>query len=100
MFNSEPNQTKKRKVQVILNEKFIEAFEELTKNDAANIRSYQDTRTEMITNQQDLLDKQTQKRQEVIDADSKKPANTFYENLWAGLEPGTKMQKKGSGNYG
>ena len=100
MFNSEPNQNKKRKVvKVILNEKFIEAFEELTKNDAANIQSYQDTRTEMITNQQDLLDKQTQKRQEVIDADSKKPADTHYERLWAGLAPGTKMQKKGSGNY-
>ena len=99
MFNSGQNQTKKRKVKVTLNEKFIQAFEELTKNDAANIQSYQDKRTEKITNQQDLLDKQTQKRQEVIDADSKKPADTYYERLWAGLDPGTKMQKKGSGNY-
>ena len=99
MFNSEQNQTKKRKVQVILNEKFIEAFEELTKNDAANIQSYQNMRTEKITNQQDLMDEQAKKRQEVIDADNKKPASTFYETLWAGLQPGTKMEKKGRGNY-
>ena len=99
MFNSEPNQTKKRKVQVILNEKFIEAFEELTRNDAANILSYQERRNEMIRNQQDSLDNQDEKRQEVIDADSKKPADTHYERLWARLDPGTKMQKKGSGNY-
>ena len=99
MFNSGQTQTKKRKVKVTLNEKFIQAFEELTKNDAANIQSYQNKRTEKITNQQDLLDKQTQKRQEVIDADSKKPADTHYEKLWAGLDPGTQMERKGSGNY-
>ena len=99
MFNSEPNQTKKRKVQVILNEKFIEAFEELTRNDAANILSYQERRNEMIRNQQDSLDNQDEKRQEVIDADSKKPAATHYERLWASLPPGTQMQRKGSGNY-
>ena len=99
MFNSEPNQTKKRKVQVILNEKFIEAFEELTRNDAANILSYQERRNEMIRNQQDSLDNQDEKRQEVIDADSKKPASTHYERLWASLPPGTQMQRKGSGNY-
>ena len=99
MFNSEPNQTKKRKVQVILNEKFIEAFEELTRNDAANILSYQERRNEMIRNQQDSLDNQDEKRQEVIDADSKKPAATYYERLWASLPPGTQMQRKGSGNY-
>ena len=99
MFNSEPNQTKKRKVQVILNEKFIEAFEELTRNDAANILSYQERRNEMIRNQQDSLDNQDEKRQEVIDADSKKPAATHYERLWASLQPGTQMQRKGSGNY-
>ena len=45
------------------------------------------------------MDKQTQKWQEVIDADSKKPADTHYERLWASLDPSTKMQKKGSGNY-
>ena len=45
------------------------------------------------------MDKQTQKRQEVIDADSKKPADTHYERLWAGLDPGTQMERKGSGNY-
>ena len=100
MFNSEPNQTKKRKVvNVILNEKFIEAFEELTRNDAANILSYQERRNEMIRNQQDSLDNQDEKRQEVIDADSKKPAATHYERLWASLPPGTQMQRKGSGNY-
>ena len=100
MFNSEPNQNKKRKVvKVILNEKFIEAFDELTKNDAANIQSYQERRNEMITNQQDALDNQNEKRQEIIDADSKKPASTHYERLWASHPPGTQMQRKGSGNY-
>ena len=100
MFNSEPNQTKKRKVvKVILNEKFIEAFEELTRNDAANILSYQERRNEMIRNQQDSLDNQDEKRQEVIDADSKKPADTQYEKLWASLDPGTQMERKGRGNY-
>ena len=45
------------------------------------------------------MDKQANKRQEVIDADNKKPASTYYETLWASLQPGTKMEKKGSGNY-
>ena len=100
MFNSEPNQNKKRKVvKVILNEKFIEAFDELTKNDAANIQSYQERRNLMIRNQQDALDNQKEKQQEIVDADSKKPASTDYERLWASHPPGTQMQRKGSGNY-
>ena len=100
MFNSEPNQTKKRKVvKVILNEKFIEAFDELTKNDAANIQSYQERRNLMIANQQDALDNQKEKQQEIVDADNKKPASTDYETLWASQAPGTQMTKKGSGNY-
>ena len=100
MFNSEPNQNKKRKVvKVILNEKFIEAFDELTKNDAANIQSYQERRNLMTGNQQDALDNQKEKQQEIVDADNKKPASTEYETLWANQAPGTQMTKKGSGNY-
>ena len=100
MFNSEPNQTKKRKVvKVILNEKFIAAFDELTKNDAANIQSYQERRNEMIAKQQDKLDNQNELRQGIIDNDSKKPASTAYERLWASHPPGTQMQRKGSGKY-
>ena len=100
MFNSEPNQTKKRKVvKVILNEKFIAAFDELTKNDAANIQSYQERRNEMIAKQQDKLDNQNELRQGIIDNDSKKSASTAYERLWASLPPGTQMQRKGSGKY-
>ena len=53
----------------------------------------------MIRNQQDSLDNQDEKRQEVIDADSKKPAATHYERLWASLQPGTQMQRKGRGKY-
>ena len=45
------------------------------------------------------MDKQANKRQEVIDADNKKPPNTYYETLWARYPPGTKMEKVGSGNY-
>ena len=100
MFNSEPNQNKKRKVvKVILNEKFIEAFDELTKNDAANIQSYQERRNLMIGNQQDALDNQKEKQQEIVDADNKKPASSYYERLWATHAPGTILARKGKGNY-
>ena len=99
MFNNGQNQTKKRKVKGPLNEKFIQAFEELTKNDAANIQSYQERRNEMIANQQDALENQKEKRQEIIDADSKKPASTDYERLWASHAPGTILARKGKGNY-
>ena len=100
MFNSEPNQTKKRKVvKVILNEKFIEAFDELTKNDAAHIQSYKERKNQMIGNQQDALDDQQEKQQEIVDADNKKPASTEYETLWGSQNPGTQMTRKGRGNY-
>ena len=100
MFNSEPNQNKKRKVvKVILNEKFIEAFDELTKNDAANIQSYQERKNEIIGNQQDALDNQKEKQQEIVDADNKKSASTEYETLWGNQNPGTQMTRKGRGNY-
>ena len=100
MFNSEPNQTKKRKVvKVILNEKFIEAFDELTKNDAAHIQAYIERKNELIQNQQDAIDDQQQKQQEIVDADNKKPASSKYEREWASHTPGTKLARKGRGNY-
>ena len=100
MFNSEPNQIKKRKVvKVINNEKFVEAFDELTKNDAAHIQSYKERKNALIGNQQEKMDDQQEKQQEIVDADNKKPASTEYETLWANQAPGTQMTKKGSGNY-
>ena len=100
MFNSEPNQNKKRKVvKVILNEKFIEAFDELTKNDAAHIQAYLERKNELIQNQQDAIDDQQQKQQEIVDADNKKPASSKYEREWASHTPGTKLARKGRGNY-
>ena len=100
MFNSEPNQIKKRKVvKVINNEKFVEAFDELTKNDAANIQAYLEGKNELIQNQQANTDDQQQKQQEIVDADNKKPASSEYERLWASYAPGTKLERKGRGNY-
>ena len=100
MFNSEPNQKKKRKVvKVNNNEKLVEAFDDFTKNDAANIQAYLERKNEIIGNQQDAIDDQQQKQQEIVDADNKKPASTDYETLWASHPPGTKMKKKGTGNY-
>ena len=100
MFNSEPNQNKKRKVvKVINNEKLIEAFDELTKNDAAKIQAYLERKNELIQNQQDNIDDQQQKQQEIVDADNKKPASSDYERLWASYPPGTKLTRKGRGNY-
>ena len=100
MFNSEPNQIKKRKVvKVINNEKFVEAFDELTKNDAANIQAYLERKNELIQNQQANTDDQQQKQQEIVDADNKKPASSEYERLWASYAPGTKLTRKGRGNY-
>ena len=100
MFNSEPNQNKKRKVvKVINNEKLVEAFDELTKNDAANIQAYLERKNQLIGNQEDAIDDQRQKQQEIVDADNKKPASTDYERLWASLAPGTILRRKGRGNY-
>ena len=100
MFNSEPNQNKKRKVvKVNNNEELVKAFDEFTKNDAANIQAYLERKNQLIGNQQDAIDDQQQKQQEIVDADNKKPASTDYETLWANHPPGTQMQRKGRGNY-
>ena len=100
MFNSEPNQNKKRKVvKVNNNEELVKAFDEFTKNDAANIQAYLERKNQLIGNQQDAIHDQQQKQQEIVDADNKKPASTDYETLWASHPPGTKMKKKGTGNY-
>ena len=100
MFNSEPNQNKKRKVvKVNNNEKLVEAFDDFTKNDAANIQAYLERKNQLIGNQQDAIDDQQQKQQEIVDADNKKPASTEYETLWGSQNPGTQMTRKGRGNY-
>ena len=100
MFISEPNQNKKRKVvKVNNNEELVKAFDDFTKNDAANIQAYLERKNVLIQNQQDNTDDQQQKQQEIVDADNKKPASTEYETLWANQAPGTQMTKKGSGNY-
>ena len=100
MFNSEPNQNKKRKVvKVNNNEELVKAFDEFTKNDAANIQAYLERKNQLIGNQQDAIDDQQQKQQEIVDADNKKPASTEYETLWGNQEPGTQMTRKGRGNY-
>ena len=100
MFNSEPNQNKKRKVvKVNNNEELVKAFDDFTKNDAANIQAYLERKNQLIGNQQDAIDDQQQKQQEIVDADNKKPASTEYETLWANQAPGTQMTRKGSGNY-
>ena len=100
MFNSKPNQNKKRKVvKVNNNEKLVEAFDDFTKNDAANIQAYLERKNEIIGNQQDAIDDQQQKQQEIVDADNKKPASSKYERDWASHTPGTKLARKGRGNY-
>ena len=100
MFISEPNQNKKRKVvKVNNNEELVKAFDDFTKNDAANIQAYLERKNQLIGNQQDAIHAQQQKQQEIVDADNKKPASTEYETLWANQAPGTQMTKKGSGNY-
>ena len=100
MFNSEPNQNKKRKVvKVNNNEKLVEAFDDFTKNDAANIQAYLERKNQLIGNQQDAIHDQQQKQQEIVDADNKKPASSEYERLWASYAPGTKLTRKGRGNY-
>ena len=100
MFNSEPNQNKKRKVvKVNNNEKLVEAFDDFTKNDAANIQAYLERKNQRIGNQQDAIHDQQQKQQEIVDADNKKPASSYYERLWASHAPGTILARKGRGNY-
>jgi len=100
LFNSEPNQNKKRKVvKVINNEKLVEAFDDFTKNDAANIQAYLERKNQLIGNQQDAIHDQQQKQQEIVDADNKKPASSKYERDWASHAPGTKLARKGRGNY-
>ena len=100
MFNSEPNQNKKRKVaKVNNNEELVKAFDEFTKNDAANIQAYLERKNQLIANQQDALDDQQEKQQEIVDADNKKPVSSKYERDWASHTPGTKLARKGRGNY-
>ena len=100
MFNSESNQNKKRKVvKVNNNEELVKAFDEFTKNDAANIQAYLERKNQLIANQQDALDDQQQKQQEIVDADNKKPVSSKYERDWASHTPGTKLARKGRGNY-
>ena len=100
MFNSEPNQNKKRKVvKVNNNEKLVEAFDDFTKNDAANIQAYLERKNQLIGNQQDAIHDQQQKQQEIVDADNKKPASSKYERDWASHAPGTILARKGRGNY-
>ena len=100
MFNSEPNQNKKRKVvKVNNNEELVKAFDDFTKNDAANIQAYLERKNQLIGNQQDALDDQQQKQQEIVDADNKKPASSKYERDWASHAPGTILARKGRGNY-
>ena len=100
MFNSEPNQNKKRKVvKVNNNEELVKAFDDFTKNDAANIQAYLERKNQLIGNQQDAIHDQQQKQQEIVDADNKKPASSKYERDWASHAPGTKLARKGRGNY-
>ena len=77
----------------------LQAFKELTKNDESNIQTYENHKAEKIRNQNEHLDDQEKQRQVIIEGDNKKPRDTYYEDLWARQPPGTKMPKKGSGNY-
>jgi len=100
LFISEPNQNKKRKVvKVNNNEELVKAFDDFTKNDAANIQAYLERKNQLIGNQQDAIHDQQQKQQEIVDADNKKPASSKYERLWASHAPGTILARKGRGNY-
>ena len=67
--------------------------------DESNIQAYEEYKAEKIRNQDELLADQQDERQVIIEGGNKRPRDTHYEDLWAKQIPGTKMPKKGRGNY-
>ena len=97
-FNREPSKRKKRKVKRGPNDNFLLDFKELTKFDESNIKAYEQSKGDKIRNQNELLAGQQDERQGIMEG-NKRPRDTYYEELWASKDPGTKMPKEGRGKY-
>ena len=66
--------------------------------DESNIKAYEQSKADKIRNQNELLAGQQDERQGIMEG-NKRPRDTYYEELWASKDPGTKMPKEGRGKY-
>ena len=80
------------------NVNFLLEFKELTKFDENNIKAYEQSKGDKIRKQNELLAGQQDERQGIMEG-NKRPRDTYYEELWASKDPGTKMPKEGRGKY-
>ena len=80
------------------NVNFLLEFKELTKFDESNIKAYEQSKGDKIWNQNELLAGQQDEPQGIMEG-NKRPRDTYYEELWASKDPGTKMPKEGRGKY-